>query len=87
MIRAILTEAALFATPFVVYVLYLWGTRAGVLHIDSWPLRRLVGLVGVALVLMASGVYLFMQETAAPPHSNYVPAHMENGRLVPGTMQ
>ena len=31
MIRPIFTEFALFLTPFVVYAVFLWSTRAGVL--------------------------------------------------------
>jgi hypothetical protein len=32
--------------------------------------------------------FLFIAEfTGAPPRSAYVPAHMENGRLVPGAQQ
>ena len=36
MIRPVLTEIALFLAPFVVYAVFLWATRAGVLHPDSW---------------------------------------------------
>jgi hypothetical protein len=31
MVRPILTELALFLAPFVLYAVYLWATRAGVL--------------------------------------------------------
>ena len=41
MIRPVLTELALFLAPFVVYALFLWATRAGVLHPDSWSLPRI----------------------------------------------
>ena len=38
MIRPVLTELALFLAPFVVYAIFLWATRAGVLDPESWPL-------------------------------------------------
>lgn len=36
MIRPALTEILLFAAPFAAYALFLFATRAGVLHPDSW---------------------------------------------------
>ena len=36
MIRPVLTEIALFLAPFVVYAIFLWATRGGVLHPESW---------------------------------------------------
>ena len=36
MIRPILTEFALFVTPFVLYALFLWATREGVLDVSAW---------------------------------------------------
>jgi len=83
MIR-IITELALFAAPFVAYALYLVATRADVLHPDSWPLRIMTGLVIVALSLVAGSFIWLTHFTGSPPGSAYVPAHMENGRFVPG---
>ena len=87
MIRPILTELARVIVPFAVYAVYLWATQAGVLHPESWPLSTLMGLTIVALLLMAGSFIVLAQwggETAGSP---YVPAHMEDGRLVPGTTQ
>ena len=85
MIRPVLTELALFLLPFVVYAVYLWGTRAGVLHPDSWPLARLMWLTIAALALMFGSFLVLAQWGGEPANSTYIPAHMENGRLVPGT--
>ena len=85
MIRPVLTELALFLLPFVVYAVYLWGTRAGVLHPESWPLGTLMGLTIAALVLMAGSFIVLAQWGGEPAGSHYVPAHIENGKLVPGT--
>jgi hypothetical protein len=37
-----------------------------------------------ALVLVVIGFVMLAHFTGAPPNSTYVPAHIENGRLVPG---
>ena len=87
MIRPILTELLLFAAPFGAYAILLWATRAGVLHPDSWPLRTVGWLTVAALVLTIGGFAVLAHITGAPITSTYVPAHMENGRLVPGQMR
>jgi hypothetical protein len=84
MIRPIFTEFALFMAPFVAYALYLWATRAGVLDGSSWALPRLMWLTIAALVLVIASFLALAEFGGAPPGSTYVPAHMENGRLVPG---
>ena len=84
MLRPLLTETVLFLTPFAAYALFLWATRAGVLHPVSWSLPVLGWLTAVALVLMIGSFFVIAQFTGAPPGSTYVPAHIENGKLVPG---
>ena len=85
MIRPILTEFILFLAPFAIYAIYLWATRAGVLHPESWPLPTLIYLTIAALVLMAGSFIVLAQWGGDPPGSTYIPAHIEDGRLVPGT--
>jgi Family of unknown function (DUF6111) len=85
MIRPIVTEFALFITPFVLYALFLWTTRKGVLDVSAWPLPRLIWLTISALVMVVLSFLFLAQFGGAPPGSTYVPAHMENGRLVPGS--
>jgi len=41
-------------------------------------------LVIVALVLMVVTFFYFAEYTGAPPGSTYVPAHIEDGKFVPG---
>jgi quinol-cytochrome oxidoreductase complex cytochrome b subunit len=84
MIRPILTELALFLAPFLVYAAFLWATRAGVLHPDSWSLRRVTWLLIVAFALVIGSFIVLAQWGGSPPGSTYVPAHMEDGRFVPG---
>jgi hypothetical protein len=85
MIRPFVTEIALFLAPFAVYALYLWATRAELLHPESWPLGRLMWLTIVALALMFGSFVILAQWGGDPKGSTYVPAHIENGKLVPGT--
>lgn len=84
MIRPVLTEIALFLTPFVVYAVFLWATKAGVLHPSAWSLPRLAWLLIAALVLMIGSFVGLAQWGGSPPGSTYVPAHVEDGRFVPG---
>ena len=87
MIRPILTELALFLAPFVLYAVFLAATRADVLHPDSWPWSTLAWLTIAALVLVVGSFVVIAQFSGSPPGSTYVPAHMEDGRLVPGKTQ
>jgi cytochrome c oxidase assembly factor CtaG len=85
MIRPVLTEVILFITPFVLYAAFLIATRAGVLDAEQWPLSRLAWLTIAALLLVVGSFIYFAHFTGAPVGSTYVPAHMENGKFVPGT--
>lgn len=84
MIRPILLEIALFLTPFAIYAAFLWLTRAGVLHPESWPLPRLIWLTIASLLLMLSSFVVIAQIAGTNPRSTYTPAHLEGGQLVPG---
>ncbi len=84
MIRQGFTEILLFAAPFALYAVFLWATKAGVMHPDSWPVSRIATLTIVALVLMATSFFYFAEYSGAPPGSTYVPAHIEGGKFVPG---
>ena len=84
MIRPVLTEVGLFLTPFVLYAAFLFGTRAGVLQSSSWSVQRLVGLVIASLVLVIGSFVVLAKYSGAPPGSTYVPAHVQDGKFVPG---
>ncbi|MSO67191.1 MAG: hypothetical protein EXR03_10265 [Pseudolabrys sp.] len=83
MIRPIATEILLFAAPFVLYAVFLWATKAGVMDLESWPLSRIAWLTIAALGLVLGSFVYFAHFSGAPPGSAYVPAHMENGKFVP----
>jgi Family of unknown function (DUF6111) len=87
MIRQVAIELALFLAPFAAYALFVWATREGVIGVLTWSPLRLIWLTAAALVLVIAGFVGLAQFGGAPPGSTYVPAHMENGRFVPGTQR
>ena len=85
MIRPVLTELTLFFLPFVLYALFLWGTkRTGVFDLANWPLLRVLYLLIAAFLLVSVSFIVLAQRTGAPPGSTYIPAHIEDGKFVPG---
>ena len=85
MIRPVLTEIVLFALPFVLYAMFLWATREHVFDPQSWSVTRIVWLTAAAFALMIGSFVVFAQFGGVPIGSTYVPAHIEDGKLVPGT--
>ncbi len=84
MIRPVLTEVGIFLIPFALYAAFLVATRSGLLVRSSWPLHVVARLLIGALVLVVISFILLAHYSGAPPDSTYVPAHLENGKLVPG---
>ena len=85
MIRSISTEFAIAAAPFVLYAAFLYLTSVGVLHPKAWTMRRVSALFIVSLILVIGSFVVLAKFSGAPPNSTYVPAHLDNGRFVPGT--
>jgi Family of unknown function (DUF6111) len=84
MIRPALTEVGIFLIPFAVYALFLLATRTGLLDQSSWPVHVIGRLVLGSLLLVIISLLLLAHFSGAPPNSTYVPAHIENGKFVPG---
>ena len=84
MIRPAFTEVGIFLIPFAVYALFLIATRSGLLVQSSWTVIVIARLVVGSLVLVVISFVLLAQFSGGAPNSTYVPAHIENGRLVPG---
>jgi Family of unknown function (DUF6111) len=84
MIRPALTEIGIFLIPFGVYALFLIATRSGIFVQSSWPLHLVARLLLGSLLLVILSLVLLANFSGGPPHSTYVPAHIENGKLVPG---
>ncbi|HSV00422.1 MAG TPA: DUF6111 family protein [Roseiarcus sp.] len=84
--RTVLEPLALFLSPFVVYALYLALRSRYPLEIEHWTRRRvslmtLIGLAAAVLGLVAVNAF------APRGRGVYVPAHVENGALVPGRFE
>jgi hypothetical protein len=84
MIRPALTEVGIFLIPFAVYALFLLATRSGLLVQASWPMHIVARLVLGSLLLTILSLILLAHFSGAPANSTYVPAHIENGKFVPG---
>lgn len=87
MIRPVLTQLALFLTPFALYAIFLWATRARVLDVERWSLNTILVLSAASLVLMLGSFLLLAHFSGAPPGSVYIPAQVQDGKLVPGTIR
>jgi DMSO/TMAO reductase YedYZ heme-binding membrane subunit len=85
MIRPILIEIGLFIAPFVIYAILLVVTSRDALQRSAWSARRIAALGIAGFVLMLGSFVFFAQFSGAPPGSTYIPAHIENGKFVPGT--
>jgi cytochrome c oxidase assembly factor CtaG len=87
MIRTGATEVVLFLLPFVLYAIFLLATRSRVAHPGSWPLRHVAWLLGAALLLVIGSFVYLANYGGAPVGSTYVPAHIEDGKFVPGQVR
>ena len=85
MIRPVLTEIGIFLIPFAIYALFLIATRSGLLVQSSWPVQIVAKLVLGSLLMVVVSFILLAHFSGAPPNSIYIPAHIENGKFVPGT--
>ena len=84
MIRPVLTEIGIFLIPFAIYAVFLIATRSGLLAQSSWPVQTVAKLVLGSLLLVVISFILLAHFSGAPPNSTYIPAHIENGKLVRG---
>jgi hypothetical protein len=84
MIRPAFTEIGIFLIPFAVYALFLVATRSGLLVQSSWPVHIVGRLALGALLLVVISFVLLAHFSGAAPNSTYIPAHIDNGKFVPG---
>jgi hypothetical protein len=84
MIRQAATEIGIFLIPFAVYALFLIATRSGLLVQAAWPIHLVARLVLASLFLVILSFVMLANFSGSPPNSTYIPAHIENGKLVPG---
>jgi hypothetical protein len=84
MIRPALTEVGIFLIPFAVYALFLIATRSGLWVQASWSMYIIGKLAIGSLLLVVISFILLAHFSGGSPNSTYIPAHVENGKLVPG---
>lgn len=84
--RAILEPLLLFASPFAVFAIYLVLRRKYPFTVEHWTKGAVSSLTLAGLAVAVLGMLTF--GIFAPRHEGaYIPAHIENGRLVPGRLQ
>ncbi|WP_036259478.1 DUF6111 family protein [Methylocapsa aurea] len=84
--RTILEPALLFASPFVAYVIYLALRQASPFANRHWTRGAVSSLTLSGLAIAVAGMLAF--GIFAERHQGaYAPAHIENGKLVPGRLQ
>jgi hypothetical protein len=84
--RAIIEPVLLFFSPFIAYALYLALRRKYPFALEHWTKTSVSSLALAGLAVAAGGMLAF--GILAPRHKGaYVPAHIEDGRLVPGRLQ
>jgi hypothetical protein len=71
-----LVEIGMFAAPFALYGVWIMAGR----RLDS----RMFWIAFIGLFLIGAGTVWFGLERSLPRDAVYVPAHMEDGRIVPG---
>jgi hypothetical protein len=82
MVRPVLYETVLFLLPFVLYGVWLAMRRTNPAALDAWRDAPILTLLIAALITTGIGLALVGHFGAAPAGSAYVPAHVENGKLV-----
>ena len=84
--RAVVESLSLFFAPFVLFAVYLLLRLRYPLAIEHWTRSRVATLILAGLAAALIGMIVLI--TAAPRSQGvYVPAHVENGALVPGHFQ
>lgn len=82
MIRILITQIILFLLPFILYAGYLFLTQK--LHRQAWIDAPRYWLIIAGLVCTVGGFLVMSQIDNNPVGGTYVPAHIENGVVVPG---
>ena len=86
MLRALLEPALLFGSPFAAYALYLALRLKYPFEVAHWTQSALSTLALIGLAAAVGGIFLF-GILADRRQGAYIPAHIENGQLTPGSIQ
>jgi len=82
--RIIAIDAVFFLLPFAIYAAWLAFTKGSLSNLEDWQARTIgyLAIAGAGLLLVAIAVFVSFQGN--PPGETYVPARIEDGRIVPG---
>jgi len=84
--RAVVESLVLFFAPFLLFAAYLVLRLRYPLAIEHWTRSRVATLVLIGLAAALIGMIALI--SASPRGQGvYVPAHVENGALVPGHIE
>jgi hypothetical protein len=84
--RALFDTFGLFLAPFAAFAIYLMLRARYPLAVEHWTRGRLSWLTLAGLAAAMFG--LLLGNVLAPRgHGRYVPAHLENGVIVPGRFE
>jgi hypothetical protein len=84
MARFIAFNAIFFLLPFAGYAAWLIATRGTAGSATDWPVRTVGYLAITGAAILVASLVAFTTFSGAPPGSRYMPAKIQNGRLVPG---
>ena len=86
MLRVIAEPLALFISPFIAYALFVLMFSSSLGKGRAWSPGHVswLGITGLALTLAGILAFGFGAER---PLGKYIPAHIENGVLVPGRIE
>jgi hypothetical protein len=84
MARFIAIDLVFFLLPFAAYAAWLFFTRGSMKNIDDWQVRTIAYLSIAGAGLLLAAILAFISFSDAPPDGVYVPAHVEDGKIIPG---
>lgn len=85
MIRVVLEALLFLVVPFLMFAVWLIARRKPIMSRESWEGHGgWLTIAGMALVI---AMIIYGGLSARRSTGEYVPAHMENGKLVPGQVR
>ena len=84
--RAAAESVSLFLAPFLLFMVYLVLRARYPLAVEHWTRSRVATLIFLGLFAAVAGL-IGLTLTAPRGQGTYVPAHVENGTLVPGRFE
>jgi hypothetical protein len=84
MLRFVAFDAVFFLLPFAAYALWLVLTRRTLTNAADWQVRTIGYLALAGAVIVVGILVAFVHLDSDAPGGVYVPAHLEDGKIVPG---